>query len=215
MLSLRAKIREKFGKQTKSLRKQGIIPAILYGEKVENTPLEVDEKEFEKVYKEAGESSLISLEIEGKNPQKFQVLIHDIDRDPLTGKFIHIDFYHPSSRKEVEAEIPLVLEGEAPAQTELGGILVKEIQVVEVRGLAQNLPREIKVDVTPLKTFEDRILIKDLKVPEGVTILRAPDEIVALCTPPEEEVEEEVPVEEEKSAEEEKPKPTDEKKEGE
>ena len=200
MIELKAQIRDKFGQKTKSLRKQGIIPAVLYGAGIKNIPLQVDEKEFGRVFQEAGESSLISLEVEGKN-KKVQVLIHDIARDPLTGKILHVDFYHPSAKKEVEAEIPLVFEGEAPAVKDLGGTLVREIQTIEAKGLAQNLPREIKVDIGGLKTFEDRILIKDLKVPEGVKILREPEEIVALVTPPEKE-EEEKPVEEEKPAEE-------------
>jgi large subunit ribosomal protein L25 len=204
MFSLKAKIREKFGRKTKSLRKKGILPAVLYGAGIKNIPLQVDEKEFTRVFQEAGESSLVKLKIEGKKLkiQEPEVLIHDIQRDPLTGRIIHVDFYHPSSRKEVEAEIPLVFEGEAPAVKDLGGTLVREIQTVEVKGLAQNLPREIKVDVGKLKTFEDRVLIKDLKVPQGVKILRDPDEIVALVTLPEKEEEEVKPVEEEKVGEE-------------
>ena len=204
MLSLKAKIREKVGKGLKELRKNKVLPAVLYGPEIKNLSLEVDQKEFEKVYGEAGKSSLISLEVldpsgrtrVGKNPpKKWQVLIHETARDPLKGKFLHVDFYHPSSRKEVEAEIPLVFEGEAPTVKELGGTLVKEIQVVEVKGLARNLPREIKVDVRGLKRFEDRISIGDLKVPEGIKILRESDEMVANVAPPVEE-EEEVPAEE-------------------
>jgi len=195
MLSLKAKIREKVGKGLKELRKNKVLPAVLYGPEIKNLSLEVNEKEFEKVYGEAGESSLISLEVGENPPKKWQVLIHQTARDPLKGKFLHVDFYHPSSRKEVEAEIPLVFEGEAPAVKEMGGTLVKEIQVVEVKGLAQNLPREIKVDVGRLKRFEDRISIGDLKVPEGIKILRESDEMVANVAPPVEE-EEEVPAEE-------------------
>ena len=203
MIELKVKIREKFGRKTKELRKKGVIPAVLYGAEIENIPLSVEEKEFNRVFREAGESSLVKLKIEGKklkNPEP-EVLIHEIQRDPLTGRIIHIDFYHPSLRKEVEAEIPLVFEGVPKACKDLGGTLVKEIQTIEVRGLARNLPREIKVNTEKLKTFEDRILVSDLKVPEGVKILREPEEIVALVTPPQEE-EEEKPVEEEKPAEE-------------
>lgn len=217
MLDLKAKIREKFGRKTKLLRKEGKIPGVLYGEGVKNTPLQVEEKEFEKVFREAGESSLVPLEIEGKDSKKLQVLIHDISRHPLTGEILHVDFYHPSTKKEVEAEIPLVFEGEAPAVKELSGTLVREIQAVEVKGLAQNLPREIKVDIGKLKTFGDRILIGDLKVPEGIKILRNPDEVVANVAPPVKE-EEEVSAEEaekpkeEKAEEEKEKKPTEEKK---
>ncbi|MCD6500460.1 50S ribosomal protein L25 [bacterium] len=202
MLSLEAKIREKLGRKTKSLRKQGFLPAVLYGPEIKNLSLEVPEKEFEKIYKEAGESSIIKLKIKNQKSKsnEMEVLIHQTAKDPVKGNFLHVDFYHPSSRKEVEAEIPLRFEGEAPAVEELGGTLVKEIQQVEVKGLAQNLPREIKVDIGKLRTFEDRILIRDLKVPQGIKILRESNEIVANVAPPGRE--EEKPVEEEKPAEE-------------
>ena len=202
MISLKAKIRGKSAESINSLRKKGIIPAVLYGSETKNLSLGVDEKEFKRVYQEAGKSSLISLDIEKdskseeekSSSKKVQVLIHDTSRDPLTEKFLHIDFYHPSSTKEVQAEIPLVFEGQALAVKDLGGTLVREIQSIEVKGLAQNLPREIKVNIGVLKTFEDRILIKDLKISSDITILREPDEVVANVVPPAEE--EEAPTEE-------------------
>lgn len=194
MLTLKVKKRETLGKKVKKLRQNGILPGVLYGPEVKNLSLEMDLKEFEKVYKEAGESSLVSLEV-GKD--KFLVLIHDIKKDPLTGKAIHVDFYQPILTEEVEAAVPIVFEGEAPAVKELGGTLVKEIQELEVKALPQNLPHELKVNVESLKTFEDEILVKDLKVAEGVKIQREPDEIIAVVTPPE-KVEEELekPIEE-------------------
>ncbi|MCD6233254.1 50S ribosomal protein L25 [bacterium] len=187
MLSLKAKIRKELGRQTKSLRKKGFLPAVLYGDKVENVSLIVSEKEFEKIFKEAERSSLVLLDIEGQKSKAVQVLIHDFSRNPLTGKFLHVDFYHPSSHKKVTAEVPLVFEGTSPAVKNLGGTLVHEIQQVEVKGLAQNLPREIKVNVKTLKTFDDKIEIKDLKVPKGVEILNEKEEIVANVIAPEKE----------------------------
>lgn len=222
MVLLKAKIRDKFGRKTHSIRKQGFIPAVLYGAEIKNLSIEVDRKEFENVYKQAGESSLITLVItrgedeakaKASSPtietegEKFSVLIHQIARNPITGEFLHVDFYHPSTKKKVEAEIALVFEGEAPAVKELGGTLEKELQIIEVKGLAQDLPREIKVNVENLKTFEDRILIQDLKIPERVEVLKNPEEMVVHVTPPE-KVEEELVAEEkveEEKAEEEKP----------
>ena len=205
MVLLKAKTRDKASRKAHSIRQQGFIPAVLYGAEIKNLSIEINKREFENVYKEAGESSLISLEIEGK---KFSVLIHQIARDPIAGEFLHVDFYHPSSKKKVEAEIPLIFEGEAPAVKELGGTLEKALQTVEVKGLAQDLPREIKINVENLKTFEDRILIKDLEIPERVEVLKNSDEIVVHVTPPgkvaEELAAEEKKAEEEK-AEEEKP----------
>lgn len=187
MVSLKATIREKIGRQTKTLRKQGILPAVLYGEDVESTPIEVAEKDFSKVYAAAGESSLVSLLM---GPKKYDVLIHQTDKDPLTGRFLHVDFYRPSTKKKVEAEIPLVFEGESLVVKDSGGILVREIQSLDVKGLAHNLPREIIVNIGGLKSFGNRIYVKDLKVPEGVEVLRNPEDIVALVVAPKEEKEE-------------------------
>jgi len=214
MLTLSSKIRKEVGKKVKSLRQQGILPAVLYGHKIKNLNLEVDSKEFEKIYSKAGESSLITLVIaKGKDEaeaeasslslnveekkQKFLILIHDIQFDPLTEKPIHIDFYQPELKEEVEVTVPLIFEGEAPAVKNLGGTLIKEISEIEVKAKSQNLPHEIKVDIGSLKTFEDNIKISDLKVPEGVKILKGPEEIVVSISRPE-KVEEELekPVEE-------------------
>ena len=194
MLTLSAKIRKDLGKKVKFLRQKGVLPAVAYGPKLKSLPLEIDSKEFEKVYKEAGESTLVSLEIENK---KLPVLIHEVELDPLTGKPIHVDFYQPSLEKEVEVTIPIIFEGEAPAVKDSGGTLVKNIHEVEVRALPQNLPHEIKVNIEKLKTFEDDILVKDLPVSEGVKILKELDEVVAKVSPPE-KVEEELvkPIEE-------------------
>ena len=217
MLSISAKIRKELGKKVKSLREKGVLPAVLYGHKIKNLNLELDLKEFEKIYKEAGESSLIKLEVKNQKSKtelpkeakvkkrtessltvdEFLVLIHDIQFDHLTQKLIHIDFYQPELKEEVEVTVPLIFEGEAAAVKDLGGTLVKNISEVEVKALPQNLPHEIKVDIGNLKTFEDNILIKDLIVLKEVKILKGPEEIVAAVARPE-KVEEELekPVEE-------------------
>lgn len=195
MLQLEAKIRKIKKKKVKSLRRNKILPAVLYGSKIKDSLLlEVDEKEFEKVYSLAGESSLVSLKVGDKN---IPVLIHEIQKDRLTGKVIHIDFYNPSLEKEVEVTVPIILEGEALAVKELGGTLVKNIAELKVKSVPDKLPHEIKVDISVLKTFEDRILIKDLKLPEGVKVSHSPEEILFFVAKPE-KVEEELekPIEE-------------------
>jgi len=194
MLILKVKIRKELGKKVKNLRRQGVLPAVLYGPKIRNISLAINSKKFDKVYKTAGESSLISLEIEDK---KFPVLIHEVIKDPLTDEPIHVDFYQPILTERIEAAVPLVFEGISLAVKDLGGTLVKEIQEITVKALPQNLPHEIKVNIEKLKTFEDEILIKDLQTPKGVELQREPDEIVAVVTSPE-KVEEELekPIEE-------------------
>ncbi len=187
MLNLKAEKREG--------EKEGFIPAVLYGEGIkENKLLKVPQKEFNKVFKEAGESSLVSLNLA---KEKFQVLIHQTSLDPLTDEVIHIDFFKPSTKKKVTAEIGIVFEGESPAVKDLGGHLLKEIQTIEIKGLVQNLPKEIKVDISSLENFDDKILVKDLNVPEEVEILRDEEDLVVLVSRPREEEEEEPLAEEE------------------
>lgn len=194
MLSLTVQKRENFGKKVKTLRKEGLLPSVLYGPKIKSSALNISEKEFEKIYKEAGESSLILLKVGKEN---FQVLIHEVQRDPLSGRFLHVDFYQPLLTEKIQAKVPILFGGEAGAVKELGGTLVKNITEIEVKALPQDLPHEIKVDLSKLKTFKDYIFIKDLQFSEKVEILRAPEEIVAHVVPPE-KVEEELekPIEE-------------------
>ena len=194
MFILKAQKREVVGKKVKNLRRQGVLPAVLYGPKIRNISLAINSKEFDKIYKTAGESSLISLETEDK---KFPVLIHEVRKDPLTGEPIHVDFYQPILTEKIEAAVPLVFEGISLAVNDLGGTLIKEIQEIMVKALPQNLPHEIKVNIEKLKTFEDEILIKDLQTPEGVEFQKELNEIVAVVAPPE-KVEEELekPIEE-------------------
>jgi large subunit ribosomal protein L25 len=196
MLSLSAKLRKATKEKVKALRNREVIPGVLYGPKTKNLALEIKLRDFEKVYKEAGESSLITLDIEDKK-EKPLVLIHDVAKEPMTGKPIHVDFYQPILEQEIEAKVSLVFEGEAPAVKESGGTLVKNFSEIEVKALPQNLPKEIKVNVGVLKTFEDNILIKDLELPAGVKVQKHLDEIIALVAPPE-KVEEELekPIEE-------------------
>ncbi len=199
MITLNAKTRTILGRLTNKLRMQDIVPAVVYGPGEKNASIEVNLKEFLKVLKVAGESSLIELSIDDKK-EKRSVLIHEIQRDPITGSPIHIDFFQASLKEEVEVAIPLVFEGISFAVKDLGANLVKNFTEIEVKALPQNLPHEIKVDLTLLKNIGDHILIKDLKVASNVEILKKPEEIIAVAVAVE-SVEEELstPVEEDVS----------------
>lgn len=194
MITIEGKKRNPKEEKSKKLIERGILPGVLYGPEIENIPIQFSLKDFAKIYEQAGETSLISLKIDNK---KYLALIHDIKNHPLTGAIIHVDFYQPILTKEVEVWVPLIFEGEAPAVKDLGGTLVKEIQEIEVRALPEKLPHEIRVNVSILKTFEDEILVKDLKLPEGVKVNKEEKDIIALVTPIE-KVEEELekPIEE-------------------
>lgn len=181
MISLNVKVREISGRRTNSLRKEGVVPAVVYGPGEKNLSLQVNEKEFVKVYKEAGESSLIELNIEGAK-EKRPVLVHEIQKDPVYGNIIHIDFFQASLKEEVEVAVPLVFEGVSFAVKDLGANLVKNMTEIEVKALPQNLPHSVTVDLSILKNIGDHILVKDLKVAGNVIILKKPEEIVAAAT---------------------------------
>lgn len=181
-LELNAKVREDIkSNKLKALRKKGFVPAIVYGPGHKPLPIQVEYQEFKKVFDDAGESTIIKLK--AGNDSK-NVLIHEVARDPVTDKFIHIDFYQVRMDKAISAEVSLIFEGEAPAVKNLEGVLIKNITEVEVEALPKDLPHEIKVDISCLETFDEHIKIKDLKLPEGVKVLAEPEEVIALVTPP-------------------------------
>ncbi|HPO06956.1 MAG TPA: 50S ribosomal protein L25 [Candidatus Pacearchaeota archaeon] len=180
MLTIDAKIRELKGRKTEELRREGMIPAVLYGPGIENKDLTVTGKEFANLFRQAGKSSLVGLRVENE-AKNFMVLINDLSVDPVSGKTIHIDFYQPDLKKEIEADVPLVFVGESPAVKDLGGTLIKNFDEIAVKALPADLPREIKVDISVLKNFDDAIAVKDLTVAGKVELLKNPEEIVALA----------------------------------
>lgn len=183
MIKLAVKIRKDTGRKTNLLRDSGRIPAIVYGHKIKNVLLDVDHKEFQKVYSKAGSNSLIELDVQGEKEKKI-VLIHDFQKDPVTGEFIHVDFFEISAKEEVEVKVPLVFEGISVAVKDLGGTLIKNISELHVKALPQNLPHEIRVFIDKLNNFGDHILIKDLILPKDVKISAKPDEIVVSVSAP-------------------------------
>jgi large subunit ribosomal protein L25 len=181
MLSLKAEKRTIVGPKVKQLRKRGLIPAVIYGHKIEPRNLTVSYLDFEKVYRQAKHSNLINLIIDNEKP--VPVLIRDVQIDPLTNKFQHVDFYQIKTGEEIRLEIDLKFVGEAPAVKEKGGILITPLNKVEIECLPENLINEIEVDISGLKTFDDVIRIKDLKLPKGVKVITPANEVVALVKP--------------------------------
>lgn len=214
-------MRSMVGRQNKQIRKQGMIPAVLYGHKVKNLLLSVKEKDFEKVYQEAGESALIKLNLEKDEIKEKSakggpasggkdrvVLIHSVDKDPVSDKAIHIDFYQVKMDEPITTEVPLVFAGKSLAVDREGGVLIKNFNSIEIKALPLDLPREIEVDISCLKTFDDNIYVKDLKIPEKAETTADAEEVIASVVPPRTKAEleelEEAPVEEVEQVEEEK-----------
>ena len=186
--SLTVEAREERGKKLSVLREAGQLPAVAYGPKQEATPLTLDRAQFEKIFKEAGESTIIKLE--GlKKPM--DVLIQEVSFDARRGGPIHVDFYAIEAGKEVTVNVPLEFIGEPPA-LKLGGTLTKVLHEIEVTAVPQDLPHSIIVDVSSLDDFESRIFVKDLSIPKSVIVEDDLDDVVALVQAVEEEAEEPV-----------------------
>lgn len=180
--NLNVKTRTVTGRGVKNLREQNLIPAVIYGKDVPSKNLIVEYLPFSRLYKEAGESTLIDLKIDEGAPVK--VLVQDAQMDPITGKFAHVDFHQIKMTEKIKVEALLKFIGEAPAIKELGGTFVHSVDKIEIECLPQDLIHEIEVDISVLKTFEDRIHIKDLKIPDGVKILSDAGATVAAVEAP-------------------------------
>lgn len=181
-LQLKAEKRDIFGKKLMSARKEGKLPAVVYSKGEKSSPVFVALKDFKKKWKEAGESTIIELDENGK--KKDDVLIKEVAIDPMSEEPIHVDFYKIEKDKPIKAEIDIVFEGVSPAVKEMGGILVKVMRGVEIEALPRDLPHELKVDISKLKTFEDKITASDIHLPDGVKILAKENDIVALVEEP-------------------------------
>lgn len=181
MTELKAKSRTELGRKVGALRRAGFLPAVIYGEGVPSQSIAVLHKDFEKAYKKAGESTLVKLDVDGK---AYNVLIHDITYDPLKGTSLHADFYAVRMDKEIRTKVPVEFVGESLAVKNDGGILVKVLQEIEVEALPQDLPHELKADLSRLDTLQSRLLVKDIPLPQGVKIHIDPEEVVALVEAP-------------------------------
>ena len=181
MVELNAETRTITGSKVKTLRKQGLLPAVIYGEGMESKPIATSFVDFERVLRQAGESTLVTLTIEGK---AHNVLIHDVAYDPMKGQPIHADFYAVRMDKVITATVPVEFFGESSAVKDEGGILVKVLHELEVEALPQDLPHELRIDIGSLSQLGAKALVKDIIVPNGVTIRADGDEIVALVETP-------------------------------
>jgi len=181
------RIRKREGKKTLGeLRGGKEMPAVFYGPKEESTPIAIETDAFKKLWKTAGESTVIELKGDGIDKE---VLIYDVDVHPVTGEPRHADFYVMEKGKKVTVNVPLEFIGIPPAVKELGGVLVKVIHEIEIEVLPKDLPHQIEVDVSSLKDFDSHILAKDILIPEGAELVTNPEETVALVNEVREEEE--------------------------
>lgn len=183
------------GKAVARLRREGQLPAVVYGHGTQSESLSVDTHEFEVLRRHTGASTLIDLAVDGGRTRP--VLVHNVQIHPVTRRPLHVDLFVVKMTEELTVEVPLVGTGFAPA-TDAGGTLVHMVASIKVRALPAKLPESLSYDLSSLVSYEESITVADLVVPDGVTVQAEPTEILARVLPPRVE---EVPVAEEAEAE--------------
>lgn len=174
-LKLAVEKRKILGKNVKKLRRENILPANIYGRNIKSLAVQLPQKEFEKVFKEVGETGLIDVEIAGELKPS---LIHNLQQDYYNHRILHVDFYQVNLKEKVKTMVPIVVLGVAKAVADKLGLLLQSLSQIEIEALPTDLPEKIEVNVEPLAAVNDQITVKDLKVPTGVTILTGQEQVV-------------------------------------
>lgn len=197
-LVLKAEKRKTFGRKVKKLREGGVLPANIYGKKIKSQAVKVDLTDFEKVFKESGETGLVELAL---GNQKRPVLIHNVQLDPVRDIPLHADFMQVDLKEKVTAQVPVELFGESPAEKQGLGTVVQYIDEIEVSALPTDLPEKYELDLSQLTEVNQTIGVKDLPADKGkVEILSDPEQVLVKVEPPREEEEEAPPPVEEEEA---------------
>lgn len=184
-ISLKVESRDPQKEVAADLRRAGMLPLECYGHSHDNLHFKVAYQDFRRVYIKAGESTIIELDIDGETKKK--VLVQDVSYHPVTDKITHVDLKMISMKEKLTTYIPVVFEGEAPAIKELGGVLLQNLDEIEVRCLPGDLIHEIKIDITGLAEFHDSIKVSDLKLGDKVEILTDLEQPIVSVAPPREE----------------------------
>jgi large subunit ribosomal protein L25 len=185
---LNAEVRSVVGKQVKALRRQGGLPAVVYGHNFDPIPITLDAKEASRILAGITSSQLLALKVGGVT---HSALVREKQRHPVRGNLIHVDFLAVSMTEKLRAMVIIETEGEAPAVRDYDGLVVTGVEEVEVECFPRDLPERIIVDLLSLKEIGDAIYVRDLQLSSNVEILTDPDEMIVLVTAPAGEVEEE------------------------
>lgn len=181
-------LREVKGNSLRKLRKNGVVPAVIYSKSLEPILLQMPFSDFLKTYKSAGKTQVIDMKVEGK---KIPCIIHDIDVHPVKGIPRHVDFLAVNLKEKVTTDVPIVLIGDAPAVKEQGGVLVTPIDTLEVTALPDQLPEQINVSIDKLANIGDAVRVEDIPSSKNYVIETLPDTVVASVVAQQEEIEEE------------------------
>ena len=178
---LTAEAREISGSKVSKLRKDSLIPAVVYGPDLKPAKIQVNARSFAKVFAAAGETQTIELMV---GDQKIPALVHDLQRDPISNSITHIDFLQISMNRPIHAEVPLKFEGISPAAKSQGAVIVTTLREIEVKALPNNIPAFLSVDLGALHNYHDEILVSDLKLPADVTLVTNQDLSIVSALPP-------------------------------
>lgn len=182
---LKAEIRKLEGRKVKTLRSQGVVPANIFGKKIKSQAVQVLLKDFQEIYKEVGTTGIIELQL---GSEKRPVLVHEVQLNPKTDEVLHIDFHQVDLKERIEAEVPVELTGESPAEKQALGTVVQYVNEVKVEALPTDLPEQFVVDTGGLTEVDQVVYVKDLKVDKNkVEIKNDPEEIVVKVEPPQKE----------------------------
>ena len=191
-MQLNATPRQKLGKRSRRVLREGKLPAIVYGHNTEPTPITLDKLEFQKVFVKSGRTHLVDLAIDGRTEK---VLVRDIQVHPRRLGPIHVDLYQVDLQEKIQVEVPVHLTGESAPVKQGDGDILHPLHAVRVECLPSDIPGAFEVDITPLDEIDAELRVKDLNVPKGVTVLEDPEELVVKIVHKRElKVEEEVPV---------------------
>jgi large subunit ribosomal protein L25 len=179
-ISLDAQVRDVVGKQVKRLRQQGLLPATAYGKDFGPLSLQINEKTFSAIYRDAGKTTLLNLKIAGQKPQK--ALIYDVQRHPVKRDIIHADFRVVDLKVEMDAEVPILLVGESPLVERDDAVLNSGITSVVVHALPEDIPHHIEVDISQLDSLDKVIYVSDLASQAGFTFQTPADTLVVTLT---------------------------------
>lgn len=175
-LSLKVAARKILGsKKVRKLRREGILPANIYGKSFKSQAVQLPLAEFEKLLKEAGETQVIDLAVDSTT---YPVLIHNVQYEPVTSAPLHADFYKVDLKEKIKAMVPVVATGEPKAVADKLGLLLQTLSEIEVEALPTDLPEKLEVDVSGLAELNQQITVADLKVPAGVQILAEESQII-------------------------------------
>lgn len=165
----------------KAVRSEGRVPAVVYGRGKETKNISVDRQDFRRAYRKVGKAMLLDIDVNG---EKTPTLVYSVDIHPVTGDPIHVDFHAVDMNEEVTATVPIKLTGTSDAVKLLGGVLTHAHNEVQIKCLPKNLLVSMEISLEPLKTFHDSITVADLPFPEGITVLDAPETVIASVSAP-------------------------------